>query len=441
MLRKRLLILLGGCFLMGSAAWADDVGYVDCSTHPEALQVYAKARQTPEVVASVSCGERFTILVYGFIFSRVQTRDGKIGYIYSNLISVDHSGTPAPQPAAARAPAATSPSVTMAAERTSIPRTPAINAQPAPQTAQSAQPEPAAVPATVSQPQPAPAQSTPVQPAPPPMASAAPAPAPEPTSKAPEAAAATVAPSPAPSPESQPAPVLPTAAQVEAATPVSATQPASNAPEAATAQPSPAAAAQPQPQPESAEPAAPPVRNANVRSTWEKPLPGAHRSFLLELYGGYSLARFVSGATSTNLNGAMGSFGWNMTSWLQIVGDSSYNFVTVGSTKNVLYGNHFGPRFFYHWRNRWGITPFAEALVGGSRLDTTVSGTGGYKTSTNCISYKAGGGVDFRASRHWEVRAFDFDYYRTAFGTNAHQNNYSVSAGVVLRLFATGAAE
>ena len=137
----------------------------------------------------------------------------------------------------------------------------------------------------------------------------------------------------------------------------------------------------------------------------------------------------------------MGSFGWNMTSWLQIVGDSSYNFVTVGATKNVLYGNHFGGRFFYHGRNRWGVTPFAEALVGGSRLDTTVSGTGGYKTSTNCISYKAGGGVDIRASRHWEVRVIDFDYYRTAFGTNATQNNYSVSAGVVLRLFATGATE
>jgi hypothetical protein len=388
-------------------------------------------------VGSVSCGERFTILVYGFIFSRVQTRDGKIGYVYSNLIAVDHSGASVPQPVAARVPAATSPSVTTATMTTSVPRTPATITQPAPQTAQPVQPEPATVPAAVSQPQPAP-----VQPAPAPVASAAPvpAPAPEPTAKAPESAAATVAPSPAPPAEPQPAPVLPTAAQVEAATSASATQPAPNAPEAApaAAQPSPAAASQPQP--ESSEPA-PAVRNANVRTTWEKPIPGARRTFLLELYGGYSFARFVSGGTSTNFNGGMGSFGWNMTSWLQIVGDSSYNFVTVSGTKNVLYGNHFGPRFFYHGRNRWGVTPFAEALVGGSRLDTTVSGAGGYSTSTNCISYKAGGGVDIRASRHFEVRVFDFDYYRTAFGTNATQNNYSVSAGVVLRLFATGAAE
>jgi hypothetical protein len=43
--------------------------------------------------------------------------------------------------------------------------------------------------------------------------------------------------------------------------------------------------------------------------------------------------------------------------------------------------------------------------------------------------------VDFRPSRRWEIRLFDFDYYRTSFGTNAHQNNYSASTGIVLRLF------
>jgi hypothetical protein len=158
---------------------------------------------------------------------------------------------------------------------------------------------------------------------------------------------------------------------------------------------------------------------------------------LLELYGGYSFARMVgsSGGSTSNLNGAMGSFGWNMKSWLQIVGDSSYNFVTVSGTKNVLYGNHFGARYFHRSRNRWGITPFAEGLVGGSRADTTVTGTGGYTTSSNCISYKAGGGIDIHPSRHFDVRLFDVDYYRTAFGTNQHQNNYWATAGIVIRLF------
>jgi hypothetical protein len=142
----------------------------------------------------------------------------------------------------------------------------------------------------------------------------------------------------------------------------------------------------------------------------------------------------------SNLNGAMGSFGWNFKPWLQIVADSSYNVITpVSGTKTVLYGNHFGPRYFYRKHMRWGATPFVEALVGGSRSDTTVSGTGGYKTSQNCLTYKVGGGFDLHPSRRWEIRVLDFDYYRTSFGTNLHQNNYWASTGIVLHFF--GGAE
>jgi len=158
---------------------------------------------------------------------------------------------------------------------------------------------------------------------------------------------------------------------------------------------------------------------------------------LIDLFGGYGIARLDGGAgTFTNVNGAMGSFGWNITSWLQLVGDSSYNMINLSGTKNTLYGNHYGPRFFYRGRNRWRITPFVEGLIGGSRLDTSA---GGVKTSQNSISYKAGGGVDIRAFRHFEIRLFDIDYYRTSFGTNAFQNNYWASAGIVLRLFGGGA--
>ncbi len=176
---------------------------------------------------------------------------------------------------------------------------------------------------------------------------------------------------------------------------------------------------------------------ADARTTWERPVPPSVRKTpLIELYGGYAFARFAGSAgTSSNLNGAMGSFGWNVKPWLQIVADSSYSVVTANGTKNVLYGNHFGPRYFYRKRNRWGLTPFAEALVGGSRSDTTVSGTGGYTTSDNTLSYKVGGGIDIHPSRHIDIRLFDVDYYRTSFGTNLHQNNYWVSTGIVLRLF------
>ena len=161
---------------------------------------------------------------------------------------------------------------------------------------------------------------------------------------------------------------------------------------------------------------------------------------MIELFGGYGFTRLDSGSgTLTNLNGALGSFGWNFRPWLQLVADSSYSMVTISGTKNVLYGNHWGPRLFLHGRYPLGAVPFVEGLVGGSRADTTVSGVGGYKTSSNCLSFKVGGGVDIHPSRHFKIRLFDFDYYRTAFGTNLHQNSYSASAGIVLRLFGGGA--
>lgn len=163
----------------------------------------------------------------------------------------------------------------------------------------------------------------------------------------------------------------------------------------------------------------------------------------MEFFGGYSFDRVSSGGTSSNLSGGMGSFAYNLKPWLQIVGDSSYNYVTGTGVKNVLWGNHFGGRFYYH-RNRWGMMPFVEGLVGGSRFDVTVSGPSGYKTSQNCISYKAGGGVDIRVKKHWEIRVINVDYYRTSFsagGVSATQNNYWASAGVILRLFGSGASE
>jgi len=196
-------------------------------------------------------------------------------------------------------------------------------------------------------------------------------------------------------------------------------------------------AAQPEAAP--AEPAAPaPIRAVRARESWERPNAGGRRLVpLIELFGGYGFARFDNGAgvSASNLNGVIGSFEWNVKPWLQVVADSSYNFVTVSGVKSVVYGNHWGPRIFYRGRNRWGLTPFVEGLVGGTRADITVSGTGGYTSSQNVLSYKVGGGLDMKLSRKIEIRLIDVDYYRTSFGTNLYQNNYWASAGIVLRLF------
>jgi len=433
MLRSRITILLGGCLLAASAAWADDVGYIDCHNRPDETQVFGKARQTHESVASLPCGERFTILLYGFIFSRIQTKDGKVGYVYSNLISVDRSGASVQR----------------------VPSTTTAVAQPTP--AAPTRPQP--VPSQAAPPQPAPTQPAPSQPArsqsaasqssaaasnlssalatvvqanaptvtqpEPTQSQSAPTPIPAATSSAPETSVTAGQPNPAPA--TQRYQLLASAAP--------ATAPSTPETTATSAPAEPAPATQPEAAP--AEPAAPAIRPANTRESWERPNAGGRRRMpLIELFGGYAFARVNNGggAAASNLNGVLGSFGWNATPWLQLVADSSYSVVTVSGTKNVLYGNHWGPRVFLRGRNRWGITPFAEGLVGSSRSDVTVSGTGGYSSSENALSFRVGGGLDIKPSRRLEIRLIDVDYYRTSFA-GLHQNVYWASAGIVLRLF------
>jgi hypothetical protein len=150
---------------------------------------------------------------------------------------------------------------------------------------------------------------------------------------------------------------------------------------------------------------------------------------MFEAFAGYGFTRFGSGANGSNLNGALGSFAVNFMPWLQIIGDASYNFVTVNGTKSVVYGDHFGPRIFLRSRGARGPIPFVEGLIGGTRIDTTTAGVTG---SDNGLSYKAGGGVDLNISHHLAVRLVDADYYRIPFLTNS-QTNYSASVGIVFR--------
>jgi hypothetical protein len=446
-LRYRSLILLGLSLLAASGAWADDVGYVDCSKNAEATQVFGKPRRSPDVVASLPCGERFTILVYGFYFSRIQTKDGQVGYVYSSLISQDRGATSL-QPAASTTPTGQqTPALQTAAEKTKIPRATPFDAQPkqaASAPAQSAAPQVAAATpqSTVVE---APASTTPT--------------AVSSTGSSTVAAAAAPVAQPASSAIAEAQPVATKAAvepaPVFTAPPTAPPTPSADAPEpaGAVAQPSPTAAAEAQPaaaqpapapaaaaQPAPAQPAAPAIRPVDMKDSWEKPRPSVRTAPLLELYGGFALSRMGGTGFGTNSIGGVGSIGWNAKSWLQVMADTSYNFQTVNGTQNVLYGNHYGPRFFYRSRNRWGITPFGEALVGGSAFKTTVTGTGGYTTSTgSSLSYKVGGGIDMHpSSRRWEFRLIDVDYYRTAFGTDTHQTNYWISTGVVLRLFGGG---
>lgn len=445
MVRNRLLLVaLGGCVLT-PAAWADDVGYIDCSNHPEETQVLAKAAKTQETVASLPCGERFAILQSGFFFSRIQTRDGKVGFIYTNLIARDYAANAAPQ---MQAPAQPPPTPAKMAARSSNPIASIASVfKPKSAPAQSlrvpAPPTPApAAPANPPQTSAAAVQTAPVKPTQPEPApvEAATKSTPAETSNFPPKSAVIVQSEVAPTGQPPAASATPPPPPpVEPAVPASTASVTINLPEASATVATPEPSAPARPKPESAQPTPAAFHPESPKPGWQKPDRGSRGTSLIELFGGYGFARMVSGGT-TNMHGALGSFGWNATSWLQLVADSSYNTVTTNGVKTVLYGNHYGPRLFWHRRNRWGARPFVEGFIGGTRADTKFSGTAGYNTSVQSISYKVGGGLDIRTSRYLEIRLFDVDYYRTSFtgAATPSQNNYWASAGIILRLFGGG---
>ena len=81
---------------------------------------------------------------------------------------------------------------------------------------------------------------------------------------------------------------------------------------------------------------------------------------------------------------------------------------------------------------RGKITPFAQVLFGGVvTTDGIVRSTG----TENNFAMTAGGGVDFKVSKHVSVRPVQAEYFMTKIpdGLNNRQNNFRFSAGVVFR--------
>jgi outer membrane immunogenic protein len=93
----------------------------------------------------------------------------------------------------------------------------------------------------------------------------------------------------------------------------------------------------------------------------------------------------------------------------------------------------FGAR--YSRGNSSRFAPFVQALFGGSHAGTNLSSGGPVLGNTaNSLALAAGGGLDISLARHFAVRAFEAEYFRTQFpnGANDRQNNLRLSAGLIL---------
>ncbi len=161
----------------------------------------------------------------------------------------------------------------------------------------------------------------------------------------------------------------------------------------------------------------------------------------VDLYGGFYYARFNVNANVPGIapsatyigKGGGGQLEYNATKWIGVVGDLA-GFYATSSGNGAFAGGVFtyllGPRVnFRHGK----FTPFVQALFGGVHTtDGIAQSTGGQ----DHFAMTAGGGIDFKVSRHVSVRPIQAEYFMTKIpdGLNNRQDNLRLGAGIVLRL-------
>jgi hypothetical protein len=104
---------------------------------------------------------------------------------------------------------------------------------------------------------------------------------------------------------------------------------------------------------------------------------------------GYSFLR-LTGSGGANLNGVSGSVSYNANSWLGLVGDLGVYHGSPSGIGFTAVTYTFGPRISY--RNDSKVTPFVQALFGGSHFSANFAGFG--SASSNPFAFDFGGGAD-----------------------------------------------
>ena len=174
-----------------------------------------------------------------------------------------------------------------------------------------------------------------------------------------------------------------------------------------------------------------------------------------EAFGGYSYARVdLTNLTHVNAHGWSASVTENLNSWFGGTLETSGYYATptfifdgtIYHPQSSVYTALYGPRFSYHGSK--AFTPFGYVLIGAAFLRGSQLG---YSASNIAFAATPGGGLDVRVSNRAAIR-FQGDYAYTDFrsfetmfdpstgithlvltGPRMRQNNFRVSAGIVLR--------
>jgi peptidoglycan-associated lipoprotein len=149
------------------------------------------------------------------------------------------------------------------------------------------------------------------------------------------------------------------------------------------------------------------------------------------------------GCECFSLNGGSATFAWLLKpSRFALVGDITASYGAGISTSNyglTLSAYTAGVRYLPrvgHTEGNAHVQPFGQALVGVAHASgTLVEGqNAGASNSNAAFAAHVGGGLDLPASRRFSVRLVEADYLLTTFdnGSNDHQNNLRIGAGVVI---------
>jgi peptidoglycan-associated lipoprotein len=170
--------------------------------------------------------------------------------------------------------------------------------------------------------------------------------------------------------------------------------------------------------------------------------PVGDKPFRAELALGYSYMHSNAppgGCGCFNLNGGNATFAWPVKPGsFALVGDVAIAHAgTVSSTGDSLTLSTYtaGARYLPKLGHS-PLQPFGQALIGLAHSSgKLVQGANPAAANAGAaFAANLGGGLDLRASRRFAVRLIEADYLLTTFdnGTNNHQNNLRVSAGMVV---------
>jgi hypothetical protein len=156
----------------------------------------------------------------------------------------------------------------------------------------------------------------------------------------------------------------------------------------------------------------------------------------IEISGTYSFIRAnaAHAGRGFSLNGSSESVAYAFNDrFAAIVDVGAYRFRGLSpGLKSTIYTYLVGPRITLSESRR--ISPFAQILLGGGRLNASVIGV---KAGENGFAMAIGGGLDVPFHRHFALRVVQADYLLTRFdsvtGSPAKQNSARISAGVVIR--------